>query len=1161
MAWARMGCRILVVENNRQAAEGLREVLAAQGHAVASVGTGEAALEYLDVHSCDLVLLDSRLPGLSGHDTCARMRSRHGSRLPILMVADESDPDGARRSLESGADELVAPADPAALTLRVQGLLRSKALQDDLHQAREEAQARLRDMALLNEIGRDWSLIAEPWHFYRMVTQRLGLLIEAATCFIALHREDTDSFEAAIPAHGVSDEVLRGLRLDQRSLLPLLERGRAYISNDARSDARLPEGLAAALGADSLVLVPMLSEGGAVGLIAAANKPAPFTEDDVQLLMIFAGPAASFLRGRQIYAAQQRHVARLERLPWLMGTMASTTSRASLLELTTSFLQTELGYESVAFYAPASDDERRIECVTVTGEWEPGGAAIDPERIRWALQSGIALQAASAGGAFDLTIPVGVGVHAQGVLKVRRLGGPPEKDEVALLTTIAGQLGLALQRAESIAKTEGLARQMATLYDLALETGPLRDLKRLFVESTEKAGRLINADHVSALRFHPEDGTLRLFAAWARDPAAEHFADPEFRLGEGIAGRVAQDWLPAMINDVGQSGGFVQPSERNPIARILCVPLVYFDAEKAEPTLFAVLNASRQTGSPRFTHDELEYVQRFGSQLSVAVANAMAYAAEQERSTQLALINAVLGEIAENLSRDRILEAAVRRIHESFRLTLVMLAVPDPEAGLAHATMVAGPEPGRLLRQDYPLHDGSLGRALSEKRTFLVADASKDADFRPLLDSTLCALTIPILSGEEPMAVLCVESDVPGFFGRSELLTLQTLAEGIGIILRNAQLYGALEETNARLVELDRLKSELVNVVAHDFRSPLAGVLGHAEILASSLEGEPLHSARSIINAATHMATLVDKTLVTTRLESGRFPLDFEVAELGSIFREVLGRRLVDPLHPLTADLPTDPIAIWADRDRLAEVIENLLSNAAKYSPQGGPITVRGRVEGEAATVSVEDSGLGVAPEDLGRLFLPFSRIRNPGTAGIEGAGLGLHICDRIVRAHGGRFHVESQPGRGSVFSFTIPVYGLVAQAPQAVVLVASDAATRRDVRDVAERLGYRVQEAQDGVGLVEDSVRLRPAAIFADRILPRLRAEEVAERLRGFPATAQVPLFVLSARDDGGPAPGPLGGYLRKPIDPARLKEILLGLRAGTPPALSRPDPDLQPT
>ena len=169
------------------------------------------------------------------------------------------------------------------------------------------------------------------------------------------------------------------------------------------------------------------------------------------------------------------------------------------------------------------------------------------------------------------------------------------------------------------------------------------------------------------------------------------------------------------------------------------------------------------------------------------------------------------------------------------------------------------------------------------------------------MPSTRSEVAIPILSGEEVAAVLNVEKDEPGGFDHGQVITLETLADGIGVVLRNAELYQALESTNVRLVELDRMKSELVNIVAHDFRAPLAGVLGHAELLEwrpDAPREDRIEEARSIIHAATHMASLVDKTLKTTRLESGQMPFEFAVFDLAKLTREIVGRMPERPLAP-----------------------------------------------------------------------------------------------------------------------------------------------------------------------------------------------------------------------------------------------------------------------
>jgi signal transduction histidine kinase/CheY-like chemotaxis protein len=575
------------------------------------------------------------------------------------------------------------------------------------------------------------------------------------------------------------------------------------------------------------------------------------------------------------------------------------------------------------------------------------------------------------------------------------------------------------------------------------------------------------------------------------------------------------------------------------------VPLTHFDRERGATVLYGVLNATRHPGSLPFANDDLEYLTRFAGQLSIAVANSVAFAAERERREQLALVNAVLRESAAMLSRDRILDAAARRIQEAFRPCLVAMLVPGEV--FFRVAAAAGRAPRDEGWAGGAMGEGPAGLARRERRTVVTSEG--EAGFSPQAAGARSALAVPILSGEEVAAVLYVEGDRPGAFDRGQMITLQTLADGIGILLRTAELYETLEDTNARLVELDRTKSEIVNVVAHDFRAPLAAILGWGELLEAQPDApleERMTRARSIVAAATRMAGLMDRTLETTRLETGQFAFDFRLVDLAARLREAAAHFPSDPAHPLVVDVPDEPLPGWADGERIAEVVENLLSNAVKYSPGGGEVRLAVRRERETAVVSVSDHGIGIAAEDLGRLFRPFSRLHDRKLNDIEGFGLGLSICERFVRAHGGRFDVRSAPGEGSTFSFTLPLFGASAQARAPVVVVAApDAGTRREVRRVAEDLGFAVHEASDGVEAVESAARLRPAVVVLDRILPRLRAEEVAERLRAQPATRAVPLILLASGEDLGPRASLFHECLSRPVDRKMLAAALERLGA----------------
>ena len=778
---------------------------------------------------------------------------------------------------------------------------------------------------------------------------------------------------------------------------------------------------------------------------------------------------------------------RLEQAATLVGELGSMVARSPLLALFTSRLQSDFGYERVAFYPNGEGGVPRGEAEARAGV---AGSPVDAELIAWSLRGTRPLPSAPGVSPATLAVPVRAGDAALGVLEVVCAPGSTFSDDDAnLLSTLAGQLAAALQRAASVAETERLAAQMATLYDVGLETGALRDLRLLFVKATEEAGRLIKADHASVLRFDDDAGYLRMFAAWARDPIRENYGSPVFRLGEGVAGLVARDRIPALVNDVPSHRGFVERS--NPVSRLLCVPLVYFDQERQDTVLFGVLNATRLPGAPRFTHDDLEYLTRFAGQLSVGVANSMAFAAERERSEQLALVNTLLREISGSLSRERILETAVLRIHEAFRYPVVAISQPDFERGTYKIVSVASPVPIDEEWGSFPIEAGVTGRVYRERRTMLVPDVSQDPDYLGLVASTRSECAVPIFSGDEVAAVLNVESDARRGFDRAHVITLETLADGVGILLRNAELFAALERTNAQLVELDRTKSELVNVVAHDFRAPLAGMLGHAELLEwrpDAPVAERVEQARAIMDAAAHMATLVDKTLKTTRLEAGHFPFEFALVDLAAVAAKVIERIPQDGRHPLTLVLPEEPLPVWADRDRLSEVLENLISNAVQ-------VLARGRRRGGRAGPRGRPGHGGRArprhrhrrrrpgpplPAVLARARPPRGRrSRDPASASTSATAW----CARTAAAS--RSRASSTAARSSRSRCRC-----TAVPPPACWCWWRPATSGRAARCGAwpRSRASPPTRSCDGVEAVEAALRLVPAAVVLDRVLPKLR-------------------------------------------------------------------------
>ncbi len=228
--------------------------------------------------------------------------------------------------------------------------------------------------------------------------------------------------------------------------------------------------------------------------------------------------------------------------------------------------------------------------------------------------------------------------------------------------------------------------------------------------------------------------------------------------------------------------------------------------------------------------------------------------------------------------------------------------------------------------------------------------------------------------------------------------------------------------------ELERMRAEFLSMVSHELRTPLTSVLGYTQLLERQLErGAPPEDLasrlRTIAEQTKRVNKLVEDLLDTSRAEAGRLALKFQEVDLTRLIRSTVDEAVAAaPEHRFTVNVPPEAPHISIDPDRIEQVLRNLLSNAAKFSPPGTEITVGLRMDPERAVVSVADQGRGISREDLSTLFMPFHRIRRAGTREIKGVGLGLFISRSIVEAHAGEMWVHSELGKGSTFYFSIPL-------------------------------------------------------------------------------------------------------------------------------------------
>jgi len=380
----------------------------------------------------------------------------------------------------------------------------------------------------------------------------------------------------------------------------------------------------------------------------------------------------------------------------------------------------------------------------------------------------------------------------------------------------------------------------------------------------------------------------------------------------------------------------------------------------------------------------------------------------------------------------------------------------------------------------------------------------------------------------------------------------------------------AAELTTARdtAMKATQAKNSFLSSTSHELRTPLNSILGFTQLLQmSELSDEDSDGVQRILSAGRHLLALINELIDIARIESGDLSLSLEpvlarplVEESGQLMAPIAAERSIRIIqhgaHPA--------LTVYADRQRLSQVLVNLISNAIKYNHRGGTVTISCREEGTGqAIIMVSDTGPGLSPENLERIFIPFERLGAEQTA-VEGTGIGLPLARALTEAMGGQLTASSVPGQGSAFTVSlprapdlvhVPAPGLAPASPAArphppaggiSILYIEDNPANVEVvtRFLRGRPDTRLRSEASGRAGIEYAARDMPDIILLDLHLPDLHGDQVLSELKAEPATAAIPVVVLSADASHGVirrllADGALA-YLTKPIELAELGELL---------------------
>jgi signal transduction histidine kinase len=259
-------------------------------------------------------------------------------------------------------------------------------------------------------------------------------------------------------------------------------------------------------------------------------------------------------------------------------------------------------------------------------------------------------------------------------------------------------------------------------------------------------------------------------------------------------------------------------------------------------------------------------------------------------------------------------------------------------------------------------------------------------------------------------------------------ITVLLVAWRVWLLSREREhVQAELTSQNEQLLALDRMKDEFIASVSHEFRTPLTSIRGYAELLQEAdLPAEQRDFVNVIDRNSARLAGLVEDLLLMAQIQSGGLPLELDEVVLNDLIARAgeAAKPFAESKH-IDLDFDTDPaiVTTQADADRLGQVLDNLVSNAIKYTPDGGGVSIRMTHTDDAATIAVSDTGIGIPQDEQAQMFGRFFRTSNARDSGVDGSGLGLAITRGIVEAHGGTIGFDSIEGQGSTFHFTLPLH------------------------------------------------------------------------------------------------------------------------------------------
>lgn len=623
--------------------------------------------------------------------------------------------------------------------------------------------------------------------------------------------------------------------------------------------------------------------------------------------------------------------------------------------------------------------------------------------------------------------------------------------EESVFVTVAAYTAATLERRGLYARLESRARELTTLYEIGNLLASSLDLDEVLDLVVRQAAELLDSEAGSLLLL--DEGSGDLIFRISSGPAGARLIGSRIPANKGIAGAAFTENRPVISSDSQQdSRWFADFDSRADFTTrsLIAVPL------NARGKTIGVLEVVNRQGPQPFTSQDSELLLSFAAQAAIAIENARLFTmtdqALQSRVEELTTIQVIDRQLNATLDYDAVMTqtldwalritgastgaVAALQQEDGGARALRFLAqrgydeAPPPGGAPADgasldstaSALPSGLAPGSL----WPLGRGLIGRTVAAGTTTLVTDVAHDPYYVAIKPGMRAQLTVPIRREARVIGAIALESPAASGFTPERVAAVERLANHAAIAIDNARLFEQVQNANDA-------KTEFISFVSHELRQPMTSIKGYADLLNKGVGG-PLTEQQALFvdvirNNVNRMDRMVQDLLDISRIESGKLRLEIEPVAPAEIIYEAtqaFEQALTAKHQELHIDVSPDLPPVMGDRGRLIQVLTNLLSNANKYTPEGGHIAVRAELastEGKpAVSWQVSDDGIGMTQDEVAQLFTKYFRSKSDTVRNVQGTGLGLVITRSIIELHGGHIHVESEHGGGATFSFTLPL-------------------------------------------------------------------------------------------------------------------------------------------